>query len=95
MPLGSELGLSPSDIVLDGNRDPLPQNGGRPQYSAHVYCGQMAAWIKMPLSREVGLSQSDIVLDGDPAPLSQNGAEPLIFGPCLLWPDGWIDKDAT
>jgi len=33
-----------------------PQKGGRsPQFSAHVYCGQTAAWIKMPLGTEVGL----------------------------------------
>ena len=47
----------------------------------------------MPLGREVAsLSPSDIVLDGDPAPLSQKGAEPPIFGPCLVWPNGWMDK---
>jgi len=33
------------------------------------------------------------VLDGDLAPLK--GAQPPIFGPCLLWPNGWMDKDAT
>jgi len=33
------------------------------QFSAHVYCGQTAGWMKMPLGTEV-----DIVLDGDPAP---------------------------
>ena len=27
----------------------------------------------------------------------QNGAEPpsRTFGPCLLWPNGWMDQDAT
>jgi len=49
----------------------------------------------MPLRWEVGLSPSYIVLDGDPAPLPQKGAEPPIFGPCLLWPNGWMDEDAT
>ena len=37
------------------------------QFSAHVYCDQMAAWIKMPFGMEVGLSSGDIVLDGNPA----------------------------
>jgi len=55
----------------------------------------MAGWIKMPLGREVGLSLSDIVLDGDPAPLSESGQSPPIFRPCLLWPNGWMDQDAT
>jgi len=46
----------------------------------------------MPLGREGGLSPSDIVLDDDPAPLPQKGAKSPIFGPCLLWPDGWMDQ---
>ena len=25
----------------------------------------------------------------------QKGAEPPIFGPCLLWPSGWMDQDGT
>jgi len=56
----------------------------------------MAQRIKMTLGRKVGLDQSVIVLDGDPAPLHKKGAEPLtIFGPHLLWPNGWMDQDAT
>jgi len=47
----------------------------------------------MPLGTEVGLGQGDLVLDGDQAP--QKGAQPLSFGPCLLWPIGWMDEDAT
>jgi len=71
--------------------------GAQPQFSAHVCCGQTARWIKMPLGREVGLSPRHVVLDGDPAPLSENpkGAQPPIFGPCLLWPNGWMDQDTT
>jgi len=46
---------------------PSPQKGRNPQFSAHVYCGQTAAWINMPLGSEVGLGLRDIVLDGDPA----------------------------
>ena len=34
-------------------------------------------------------------LDGDPAPPPPKGAEPPIFGPYLLWPNGWMDQDAT
>jgi len=49
----------------------------------------------MPLGREVGLSPSDIVLGGDPAPPPQKDAEPPIFGPSLLWPNGWMDQDET
>ena len=81
--------------MLDGNSAPPPPKGRSPsQFSAHICCGQMAAWIKMPHGREVGLGPSDIVLDGDPVPLPKMGAEPLNFGPCLLWPNGCINQDA-
>jgi len=56
-----------------------PQKGdGEPlQFSAHIYCGHMARWIKIPRGREVGLiSPSDIVLDVDPAPLPKKGGAP-------------------
>jgi len=36
-----------------------------------------------------------IMLDGDSAPLKRGTAPPPIFGPWLLWPNGWMDKDAT
>ena len=53
-------------------RSTLPQKGAEPpaQFSAHFYCGQTAACIKMPLGMEIGLSPGDFVLDGDPAPLN-------------------------
>jgi len=46
----------------------------------------------MPLGTEVGLSPVDFVLDGEPAPPPhKGGGAPFpIFGPCLLWPNGWI-----
>ena len=51
----------------------------------------------MPLGTETGLGQDNIVLDGDPVRLTKKGVEPppLIFGPCLLWPNGCMDQDAT
>jgi len=74
MPLGRpmEVGLMPWDFMLDGDPAPPCQKGGGapPQFSAHVYCGQTAGWIKMPLGTEVGLDLGDIVLDRDPAPPS-------------------------
>jgi len=64
-----------------------------------MYCGQMVGWIKMPLGMEVGLGPGHIVLDGewewDPPPPRKGGRSPPIFGPCLLWPNGWMDQDTT
>jgi len=93
MPLGMEVGLSPGDFVLDGDSAPLQKRVQSPQFSAHVYCSQTAAWIKIPLGTEVGLDTEHILLDGDPAPSPQKGglAPSQVFGPCLLWPNGWMD----
>jgi len=55
---------------------PLSKKGRSPKFSAHVYCGQTAGWIKMLLRMEVGLIPGDFVLDGDPAPSSKKGLEP-------------------
>ena len=38
------------------------------QFLAHVYCRQMAAWIKMPFGMTVRVGPDHIVLDGNPAP---------------------------
>ena len=88
-----EVVLGPGHIVLDDDPAPFPQKGQSPQFSAHFYCGQTAGCIKMPLGMEVGVSPGDFVLDGDPAPQKEGG--PPIFGPCLLWPNSWMDQDAT
>jgi len=98
MKLGMQVSLGPGHIVLDADPAHPALKGHSPQFSAHIYCGQMAAWIKMPLGNfgmEVGLGSGDFVLDGDPAPLPKKGTEPPIFGPCLLWPNAWMHQDAT
>jgi len=47
----------------------------------------------MKLGMEVGLGPGHIMLD-DLAPGSPMGHRPPILGPCLLWPNGWLDQDA-
>jgi len=58
-----------------GTQLPLSKKGGTPQFAAHVYCGQMAGWIKMALGMEVILGPGHIVLVGYPAILPRKGAE--------------------
>jgi len=61
-----------------------------------VHCSQTAGRIKMKLGTQVGLDPRHIVLDGDPAPPPpKGGGARQIFGPCLLWPNGWMDQDGT
>jgi len=47
----------------------------------------------MLFGTEVGLSQRNFVLCmiGTQLPPPPKGAQPPIFGPCLLWPNGWMD----
>ena len=73
--LGTEIGLRPGDLVLDGDHAPLPKKGRSPhKFSVDVYCGQTTGWIKIALDMEVGLSPGDGVRWG-PSP-SQKGVEP-------------------
>ena len=66
----------PRQLVLDGDPAlPLTKRGGTPNFSAEVYCGQTAAWIKMPLGKEVGLGLRGIVLNGTQLP-PEKGAHP-------------------
>ena len=56
-----------------------------------VYCVQAVGRIKMKLGKQVGLGPGHIVLDADPAHPKRGTALPPIFGPCPLWPNGWMD----
>ena len=49
----------------------------------------------MPLGMKVGLGPCDFVFDGDSTPSKSAQPPQPIFGPCLLWPYGWIDEDAA
>jgi len=85
------------DIVTWGLSSP-PLKGHSPQFSANVRCGHAnaAECTKMPLGMEVGLGPGDFVFDGDPCSSHRKRAEPHpIFGPCPLWPNGWMDQDVT
>jgi len=52
MPLGTEIDLSPGQIILEGDWRPSPLSSERvaeqaapPLCSAHVYCGQTVAHL--------------------------------------------------
>jgi len=87
MPLGTDVGLGPGDIVLHG--DPAASA----IFGPCLLC-QTDEWIKMPLGREVGLGPGDIVLDGDlvPPPQKREHRSPLLFSPCLLWPNSRLSQ---
>jgi len=63
MKLGMHVGLGPGHTVLDGDPAIPPQRGIAPtQFSAHICCGQMAAWMKMPHGKELGLTSTQATL---------------------------------
>jgi len=97
MPLGVEVGLGPGDFVSDGDPAPPEKKWHRP--SSNFRCVYVVAgWIKAALGTEVNLDPGDVVLDGVPAHLGVvplKGAHLPVCGPCLLWPNGWMDEDAT
>jgi len=80
MPLGTEVGLSLRDIVLDVDLAPPLLKMHSPQFSANVRCGQTAGWIKVPLGTEVNLGPGDVVLDWVVAPPRRD----IVFTSCLL-----------
>jgi len=86
MKLGMPIGLGPGHIVLHGDPAFPPPKKGRapPQFSAHDYCGQVAAWIQMPLCVEADLSPGHIVLDGDPALPPKVAQQPPSFRPMFI-----------
>jgi len=61
MALGILVGLGPDHIVLDGDPANLPTRRHTPQFSAHVYCGETAGWIKMPLGIEEASAQATLL----------------------------------
>jgi len=79
-----------------GTQLPSPK-GYSPQFSANVRCDQTARWTKMPPGMEIGLGPGDFVFDGIhlPPEKEKKGTPPPNFGLCLLWPNGWMDEDAT
>jgi len=95
--LGTQIGLGPGHVVLDGDTAPPPSKGcgSCPQFSAYTCCGQMAARIKMPLGMELGWPRRLCVRWGPRSP-PQKWGEPLSnFWLMFIGPNGWMDQDGT
>jgi len=90
MPLAVEVGLNPSDIVLDGDKAPLPQKGAEPP----VF-GSCLVWPNGCMDQDA-TAQATLCSMWTQRPLPEKrGTAPPFFGPCLLWPNGWMDQDAS
>ena len=69
MPLGTEVGLGPDDIVLDGDQLSSPKGAQPPRFRPMSVVAKRLDGLrcKMPLGMEVGLGPGDMTSDGDPA----------------------------
>ena len=84
MPLGTEVVLGMRDIVFDMDlATPRKRAHHSTQFLVHVYCGQMAGWMKTSLGTEVDLGPGHIVLDGVPAP-AKGAQQPPSFRPMFI-----------
>ena len=95
--VGTELGLNPGDIVLDG--DPAPPSPKRGHISSRFlanvlwlngWMDQDETWHKCQPQHQPQCIRSE------PSSSPQKGAQFPNFWPrCLLWPNIWMDQDAT
>jgi len=84
IPLCTELGLGPGDSVRMGPTSPKERGTAAPHFSAHVYCGQTAGWIRIPLRTEVRLGPGHIVRWGPSSALHTKGSAAPTFPPTAL-----------
>jgi len=93
---GSKWHLAWRWALVEATLCQLPsQKGGGATSPIFGHCGQTVGCIKMPLGMNVGLSPGDFVRWGPRPPSPKRGRSPSILGLCLLWPNGWMDQDAT
>jgi len=96
-PHGMEVGLSPDDFVLVGDPAPYPKRGGAPPnfWPASIVAkrlhGSRCHLVRMQTSAYATLCSMWTQLP----PEERAHAPHPIFGPCLLWPNGCMDKDAA
>jgi len=95
MPLGMEVGLGPGDFEFDVDPAPPGKKGTAPipNFWPMSIVAKRLDESRCLIGTDVNLGQGDVVLDGVAAP-PKRGTAP-VFGRCLLWPNGWMDEDAT
>ena len=84
MPLGKEVGLGQSNIVLHGDQAPSQKKAAQSPILATVCCGQMAGWIKIPLGTEVGLSPGHNSVIWETSPRHRKGHSSPHFWPMYI-----------
>ena len=97
MPLGMDVDLAPGDFMLHGDPPPLPQKGGGAPVPNFPPMSIVA--IRLDGSRchlvRGRLQPRRLCSMGTQLPSPKMGQSPSIFGPFLLWVNGWMHQDAT
>ena len=91
MPLCREVGLSTSDIVLDGDPAPLPKTGRAPIFGPGLLWP--ASWMDQDTTWHGGRSRPrpHCARWGPTSHSQKRGVAAPISDPCLLWPNaGWM-----
>jgi len=98
MPLGTKVGLGLRDIVLDGDPAPPPLKGQshRPNFRPMSVVAKRLDGLRCHLVWRQALAQVTLCSMGIQLLTEKRAPHPHpIFGPCLLWLNGWMDQDAT
>jgi len=95
--IGREGGLSPSDIVLDGDPAPPPQKRAEPSPNFRPMSIVAKRWMDQDGTWHGGgpRSRPHCARWRPSNPTHKGGRALLIFSPCLLWPNGWMHQDGT
>jgi len=95
MPLGTEVGLSLRDIVLDG--DPFPKGAQPPpNFRPMSVVAKRLDGLRCHLVWRYALAQATMYSMGTQLPPEKRHTHHHpIFGACLLWPNSRMDEDAT
>jgi len=96
MPLGTEVGLSQGHIVPDGTQVP-PQKRctAHPIFDTSVVAKRLDR-SRCHLIRRRSRPRRHCITWGLRCPLPPKKVHSRhFFGPCLLWPNGWMDQCAT
>ena len=87
MPLGTEVGLGPGNIVPDGDPAPPNKRHSTPTWRSMSILAKRLDGSRCHLVRRYTSAQLTLYYMGRLAPRTGHSSPPL-FGPCLLWPNG-------
>ena len=94
IPLSAEVGLGPGDIVLDGDPAP-PRKRGHSSPPPLLGLCIVAKRLDESWYGSSPRPRSNCVRWGSSFLRRRKWHNTPNFGPCLLWPNGWMDQDSS